>query len=191
MASRQGNALGQKPAAPGRIGTSPEGPGADEAGTVSKSLFVISGLGLASCVLLSMMMQHLLQVKAERKRSPLVTELEELFRSQLAGPIDTEQQERDGKHTLIVHIKVLGGLQKQRLGMSLGGLVWRRLLSGQEEAPEAVILAVADDVGGKVEEIPVPRPPMFGGPADSGGRTPPEHAPARPDPTPANGRSGG
>jgi len=152
---------------------------------VSKSLFVISGLGLASCVLLSLMMQHLLQVKADKKRSPLVTELEDLFRSQLAGPIDTELQDRDGKRTLVVHIKVLGGLQKQRLGLSLGGLVWRRALSGPEEAPQAVVLAVCDDVGGKIEEIDVPRPPMFGGPDPVGRPVPP----ARPEPAPV--RSGG
>jgi hypothetical protein len=152
---------------------------------VSKSLLVIGGLGLASCVLLSMMMQHLLQVKADRKRSPLVTELEELFRSQLAGPIETEVQERDGKRTMVVHIKVLGGLQKQRLGMSLGGLVWRRLSNGSEDPPQAVVLAIADDAGGKVEELSVPRPPLFGA-ADTGAPPPP-----RQDPAPVQGRSGG
>lgn len=131
---------------------------------MSKSIFVISGLGLVSCVLLSLMMQHLLKVKVERKRSPLVIELEELFRSQLAGPIETEFQDRDGKRTLVVHIKIVGGIQKQRLGISLGGLVWRRALSGTDEPPQALLLAVGDDAGGKVEEILVPRPPMLGGP---------------------------
>ncbi len=149
---------------------------------MSKSVYAIGGIGLASCVILSLMMQHLLKVKAERQRSPVATELEELFKSQLAGPVTDQVIDRDGRRTLVVRMVLLAGLQKQRIGASAGGLIWRRVLSGSGEPPEVVLLELADDGGGRTEEFVAPRPPMLGGvPAGAeANRPPPTGQPAAP-----------
>lgn len=161
----QGNARAGKvgTARDGWRRTSPGPPLADQDG-VSKSLIAVGGMGLVSCLLLSLMMQHLLKVQVEKQRPTTVTELEELFRSQLAGPVQTQTVDRDGRRTVVVRMRVLAGLNKQRLATSAGGVVWRRALQESMDAPDGVLFEIGDDGAGRVEEIPVPRPAMLGGP---------------------------
>lgn len=124
---------------------------------MSKSLYAIGGLGLGSCLLMSMMMQHLLKVKTERQRSPIAIELEEVFASRLTGPVDVDLPEDGGERVIVVTMPVLAGLQKQKLATTAGNMVWRRM-AGEKDAPTGVRVEVKDDSGGKVESFDIQKP---------------------------------
>jgi hypothetical protein len=145
-----------------------------------KSLYAIAGMGLAGCVLLSLMMQQALKSRGETQSLAVAAELEDLFRGQLAGPVEAQVLARDGRHTLRLRLKVARGVAKQGLAMSAGGVAWSRALEGGR-MPDAVVVQVTDDGSGAMEEFQVPQPPFHG-------RMPPAARPTAPA-TPA--RPGG
>lgn len=156
-----------------RFGTRRSG-GSAEKPDVSKSLYAIGGLGLGSCLLMSLMMQHLLKVKTERHRSPIAIELEEVFASRLSGPVDVLLPQEGADRTIVVRMPVLAGLQKQKLATTAGNMVWRRMV-GEKDAPTGVRVEVSDDSGGKPEAFDVPKPvwPTAGaGRTNLGGKKP-------------------
>ncbi|MBK8095839.1 MAG: hypothetical protein IPK26_01950 [Planctomycetes bacterium] len=136
---------------------------------MSKSLYAIGGLGLGSCLVMSLMMQHLLKVKTERHRSPIAIELEEVFASRLTGPVEVKLPNGDADRTIVVTLPVLAGLQKQKLATTAGNMVWRRM-AGEKDAPAALRVEVKDDSGGKPEAFEVPKPVW---PTAGAGRTSP------------------
>ena len=153
---------------------------------VSKSLYAIGGLGLGSCLVMSLMMQHLLKVKTERHRSPIAIELEEVFASRLTGPVDVKLPNDNADRAIVVTLPVLAGLQKQKLAITAGNMVWRRT-AGEKDAPSGVRVEVKDDSGGKVETFDVPKPVWpVGGPGrtNPGGKKPAANTGSLPTPAP-------
>ncbi|MGE3171594.1 MAG: hypothetical protein AB7O97_03145 [Planctomycetota bacterium] len=93
---------------------------------MSKSVYVVGGIGVIGCLMLSFMMQHLLKVKTDRSRSPVAIELEEACAQYLDGPIEAATFEIDGERTTLLRLRVFAGVDADRLARSAGDLVWRR-----------------------------------------------------------------
>lgn len=111
---------------------------------MTKSLYVIGGLGLGACLVLSMMMQHLLEVKNERDRPAVVIEVEQILGGRLVGPATLVQKDREGR-TLEMRLKVLAGLDKEKLARTAGNLVWLR--RGSSDALQQLTVVVQDEDG--------------------------------------------
>lgn len=92
---------------------------------MSKSIYVIGGMGLAGCLLLSFLMQHLLKVRGDRAASPVALELQELFSGRLARPVQVAVIEEQGIRTMVVRMALLEGDPRQVV-RGAGGLAWRR-----------------------------------------------------------------
>src|SRR5262245_24773879 len=73
--------------APGGCRVRLAGADVDERG-VSKTVYVVGGIGAVGCLMLSFMMQHLLKVQSERSHSPVADELKETCAEHLVGAID-------------------------------------------------------------------------------------------------------
>ena len=147
---------------------------------VAKSIYAIGGLGIGTCVLLSLMMQHLLQVKTGRSKPAFALELEEVYAGRLAGPVEVSEESvaADGKKRMVLHMRVLAGLHKQRMAQTAGELVWRRMI-GEKQVPDVLVVEVGDDAGGPVETVPVPRPSAFGQKPVAGPSVPAPAGPAK------------
>lgn len=94
-------------------------------GRVSKSVFVVGGIGAVGCVMLSLMMQHLLKVKGEHGRSPVATDIEQTFGPQLQGPVDLVSLLMDGERAVIVRLLAKADVDREQMGRRVAGLVWR------------------------------------------------------------------
>ena len=192
MVPEQGNASpgksgpGARPPAGGGNGrfSAPPGPRSeplvDENPVVAKSIYVVGGIGVVGCLMLSFMMEHLLKVKTEASRSPVAQELEEIYGDRLVGSVDARVVEVGGERILLVRVKAAAGVQRDQLAAQLGGNV-RMVLRQQPDPPSRVRIEV-DAVDGSsplVVELepgrrpaatrpgaPVTRPPA----APSGGR---------------------
>lgn len=134
------------------------GPNAEEERAVSKSILAIGSLGAAACLILSLSMQHLLEVKQELGRSPIELELEALFEGRRVGPVKVvEQQVPPDRIRCVVRLTVLAGLQKQRIALMAGSIAWSRV-QGSKAEPDELVVEVHDDENGPVAMVTVPRP---------------------------------
>jgi len=152
---------------------------------VSKSIYAILGIGLGSCVLLSYMMQHLLKVRTEHSRSPVVAELAEVLGDRLCGEITLSTSDSDGRRVTSVSFAVLAGLQRQNLATTAGNIVWRGLAGAAE--PDVVRVSVEDEDGAKAVVVDVPRPlgmPVKASAEHKTGQTPSPAPPTAGPPSP-------
>jgi hypothetical protein len=108
---------------------------------VSKQIYVVGGIGVAGCLMLSFMMQHLLKVKTDRTRSPIAAELEETCAGHLDGRVEASTLEVDGDRTLLVRLKIRTGVDGEALARSVGDLIWRHAYE-LTETPERLRLEV-------------------------------------------------
>lgn len=136
---------------------------------VSKSILAIGALGAAACLILSLSMQHLLEVKQELGRSPLELELEAMFEGRRVGPIKVTQVDAQGLTRCVVRLTVLAGLQKQRIALTAGAFAWSRV-QGTPAEPNEMVVEVHDDEKGPVAAVVVPRPGRSSRPAQPPGR---------------------
>ena len=125
---------------------------------MSKSLLAIGALGAAACLVMSLMMQHLLEVKQQRDKSPLELELEARFEGRLVGPVKVVTEQDAGKTRLRVQLSVLAGLRKDRVAEAVGTQTWD-LVQGTAVRPHEVVVEVGDEDRGPVTTKSVPRPP--------------------------------
>ena len=93
---------------------------------MSKSVYVVGGMGALGCLALSLMMQHLLKVKTDQARSPIVLEIEDACAEHLAGRIEASTIDMDGEMTLCLQLVAKAGVDPKQLGRSASDLVWRR-----------------------------------------------------------------
>ena len=124
---------------------------------MSKSIPVILGLGVAACVLLSLMMKHLVQHQVERTRSPYAPAVETKLGSRLLQPVQIDE-ERDGDSLrLVVRARVMAGLNKKKLANIIGLEVW---LGAQRagDPPQSVGVILTDDDDGEPLEVEVKAP---------------------------------
>lgn len=137
---------------------------------MSKSILAISGFGAAACLILSLSMQHLLEVKQELGRSPLELELEAMFEGRRVGPVRVVQEAvPTGQMRCVVRLTVLAGLQKQRIALTAGAFAWSRV-QGTPAEPNELVVEVHDDEQGPVAAVVVPRPARSSRPAQPPGR---------------------
>lgn len=157
---------------------------AEEPGSVSKSLLAIVGLGAAGCLVLSLLMQQLLDARQNQTKSPIAQALEVQFEGRLVGPVKVAEERTGEVARLRVQFCVLAGLQKPRLAEMAGATAWS-LLRGTAAAPDEVLVVVDDDEHGPTERLSVPRPARssaIGAPPRSKqpGRVPSPSQPPRP-----------
>jgi hypothetical protein len=141
---------------------------------VTKSIYAVAGLGLGSCLLLSLMMQHLLELRTEREKSPLALEIQDQFGGRLVGPVDVVITEGE-RRRIDVRLRILAGLDKRRFGRTVGEQVWRSVLGTRHEPSEIVVL-VGDEDDGPIESVAVSKPEL----ARRGNAAPGAPQPARP-----------
>jgi len=166
---------------------------------VSKSIYVIAGLGLLSCIVMSMMMQHVLKVKKDEAVPPAVKDIQDLYGSQLSRLCTIKVDERPEHTRIDVGVWPQGGLSNSSQARNIGQFVWRRYAVRQVVDEVVVTLhptsgeAVEINVEApllarrKLRHEPATPPAPAGGvppaPADVPGRAPP---PPPPSPPPAS-----
>lgn len=134
----------------------------DETGDVSKTVYVVGGIGAVGCVMMSLMMQHLLKVQGERGRSPVAIEVEQQCGTHLVGPIEVSAMERDGERLLVVRLRAKPGVECAPLARTIGDLIWRYAYK-LPESPERLRLEVRSSDDQKVAPVVVEsRPPGLG-----------------------------
>lgn len=116
---------------------------------MTKSIYVVAGIGLFGCVAMSFMMQHLLGVHGERNRSPVAIELQEMLGDSLRGPVDVSTHEVDGERTMVVKLPVRDSVPIDSFAKSATDLLWRRSPRWQD-VPEKLRLEVSGPGGAPV-----------------------------------------
>jgi hypothetical protein len=126
---------------------------------VSKSIPAILGLGTAACVVLSLMMKHVVQVEADRSRSPLEAPLAARFGTRLVGPVRVREQLDGERRRLVVTARVMPGLDKRRLAQEIGREAWFSILRAGEP-PAELVVELGDERSADLEAFPAPPPPL-------------------------------
>lgn len=145
MARRVGRQ--RRPARTRRIGrTTSRGPPNADKPLVSKSVYIVGGIGIVGCIALSLMMQHLLKVQGDRARPALAIEIEQDLADCLHGNVDVSTLDVDGERTLCVRLPVKKGLAADRLARAASDLLWKRAPSWRE-TPERLRLEVVAEGG--------------------------------------------
>lgn len=154
---------------------------------MSKSVYAIGGMGIAGCLMLSFMMQHLLKVKQDRAQSPVALELQELFTGRLDGPVQVHTQQEGGELTMRVRMTIRDGDPKQ-IVRGAAGMAWR-CAAQLQEPPRRMIMEVlrpGDDAPAVVElgarGVAAPQRTAPGSPSV---QPPPNGVPAAPPGVPA------
>ncbi len=94
-----------------------------------RSIYTIAGLGLATCVLLSLMMKHTLEVKNDTLPPGMAREIQTLFASKLDTKTRVrliEQPMQEGGMVWTVRARPAPGYLLPRLAQTIGEHVWRR-----------------------------------------------------------------
>ncbi|HEB52704.1 MAG TPA: hypothetical protein ENI87_05570 [bacterium] len=124
---------------------------------MSKSVPTILGFGAVGAILLSLMMKHLVEVKAEREDSPYAAMVESRLGSRLVGRVRIDRDVSTGGERLRVRAVVLSGLDLGRLARVAGREVWTGALRSGRPPSEVRVVLVADD-GDESVEVLVPPP---------------------------------
>jgi hypothetical protein len=124
---------------------------------VSKSTFAIAALGAGACVLLSLMMQELVQHDGSARRVAYLPSLESKFASRLDGPLRVREEQADGILRLVVTARAVAGLDRERFATALGQEVWLHALrSGTQARDLVVVVRTAGEP--RPASVQVPRP---------------------------------
>ena len=92
---------------------------------MSKSIYVLAGLGLFACIALGLMMQHLLRVQADRGQSVIAVELQEMCGDQFDGRAVVELQSAASALTMVVKVRARPGVEMDKFARSASSLTWR------------------------------------------------------------------
>lgn len=115
---------------------------------VGRTNFMILGLGLVTCVVLSLMMKHVLKVKADDTAPPIVSEISQNYGSGLVAPSGfTVETGPDGNIGTLTLYPMLGKDQR-RLVKLIGHYTWRRL--GEELELDALVVVCDAGFGERV-----------------------------------------
>lgn len=143
---------------------------------MAKSIYAVAGLGFGSCLLLSLMMQHLLKVKKDLVRPSFVMELEELLAGRLDGPVDVKREKVGDRERMTLFLTVADHADKQRVARVASPIAWRQLAGGPND-PDVLVFALARKGEATPVEIEAERPPWV--PAKSRGTPVVRVAPAQ------------
>ena len=130
---------------------------ADERGTVSKSVLTLVAIGIVGAVLMSLVMRHLVEVAAERERSPYAAAVETRLGTKRVGPVKLEELAVGENVRIVVSATVMAGFNKQKLADSAGQEVWLGALRKGARLDEVVVV-LGDDDQGSPETFVVPAP---------------------------------
>ena len=108
---------------------------------MSKSIYVLAGLGLLGCLALGLIMQHLLRVQVDRDRSEIAIELQEMCGNQLDGPVVVALVPDAPEPTMVVKVSVGPDVEPLKFARSASSLVWR-IAHRHDQAPEHLHLEV-------------------------------------------------
>ena len=125
---------------------------------MSKNVYIVGAIGVAGCLMLSLMMQHLLKVQKERSHSPVAEELEEACADHLVGAIEVQTRTVDGEQTMIVRMTARDGDKAEGLARTASDLIWRRAYKWSD-APDRLRVEVARGPGDKAPAVAETRPP--------------------------------
>src|SRR5687768_5059777 len=136
---------------------------------VSKSLFAISGIGVAGCCVLALLMNHLVDRRDTTDGPGLARRLTTAFQPRLSGAL-TVREEHEGLHRrLVVHGRARGG-DVRELATEIGALAWQRLARATDR-PSVVAVTLRRPAGDGAVTVELPAP-----------ATTPTRAPAAPSP---------
>ncbi|MCA8941865.1 MAG: hypothetical protein KDB80_04830 [Planctomycetes bacterium] len=128
---------------------------------MGKTNYVILGIGLVACVMLSLMMRHAVNVSQERKIAPIVSQLVRQFGHRFANP-PTFKARTVGSHRigeLVVFPQL--STSKRRLARTVGDYCWQNV-DGEWQIDALVV--VCDDQLGRQVRFDVPSPKLLGAP---------------------------
>jgi hypothetical protein len=131
--------------------------------SVSKSLFAISGIGVAGCCVLALMMNHLV-VRHDTTDGPgLARRLTIAFQPRLAGALSVREEHEGLNRRLVVYGQARGG-DVRELAAEVGAHAWQRLARAADRpSVVAVTLRRPGGDGAVTVELPPPasttRPP--------------------------------
>jgi hypothetical protein len=114
-------------------------------------------IGLMGAVLMSLVMKHLVEVKADRERSPYAAAVESRLGAKRLGPVRIEQEAVGDQVQLTVHARVLSGLDKQRIADAVGLEVWLGAMRAGNKLD--VVLVALQDEDQDTEPVAVAIPP--------------------------------
>lgn len=127
---------------------------------MSKSILTIAGIGIAGCLLLSLMMKELAQHRGRRApRQPVAP----AFAERLTGPLRVTEEWHGERVRVVVLGRVRPGQDKRALAAAIGSDLWRSV--GGDPAVDEVHVTLRDADGGGPEAVFVPRPPAVRTPA--------------------------
>src|SRR5262245_60322528 len=125
---------------------------------VSKNVYIVGAIGVAGCLMLSLMMQHLLKVQNERSHSPVAEELKEACGEHLVGAVEVLTRTVDGEQTMIVRMTARDGDKAEALAHTATDLIWRRAYKWSD-SPDRLRVEVAHTAGDKAPAVAETGPP--------------------------------
>lgn len=157
----QGNASGtdsfRSGGWPGALLCSGNG-GSAESRRVPKSIYAIAGLGIAGCIMLSLMMKNLVQMQQHRSASPQLQQLlEAKFGAQLVTPLQLHEESVNGRVRLMASACVTAALKKDRFAETVASTIWQQLSSADTKTKEVEVV-VSDERGGTAVTFVFDRP---------------------------------
>ena len=123
---------------------------------MSKSILAIAGIGLAGCILLSVMMQQLVEQKKVRDvERPLAT-FEVQHRDQLVAPLAVHEETFGAVARLVVTARVATAVDRPAFAASIAAAAWQQLRD--DPLVHEVHVTVRDAGGRQPHTLVVPRP---------------------------------
>ena len=133
---------------------------------MGRANYVILAMGIATVLILSFMMKHLLHVTESNKRSPVADEVMARFGDRLDAPAEIVLQRKRDRHKALVHIQPVMGAPLRSTSTEIGEFLWTRL---EEQTPlvSVEVFCRPWSNGGPVRFV-IPRPDPGRSPARSG-----------------------
>lgn len=144
-----------------RRGDPPEGisrkaPVAESRTSVTKSLVIMGCVGLAGCVVLSLLMKQAVTLQTERQQVAFLPAVAAKFASQLAAPLRLREERIGGQARLVASARLVAGGDPQRFAEALAAEIWLHVRRAGNPARQIDLqVRVAD---GAPLQIVSPRP---------------------------------
>ena len=119
-----------------------------EKAAVGRANYILLAFGIASIVIMSMLMQHLMRVQKDNKQSPVAREVLSAFGGRMTGEPQLLVETNPAGPKAVLTVRALLGVDVERLARETGEYVWRRL--GTQERLQTVVVKIVDEFDGGV-----------------------------------------